>query len=109
MTPSQSAFQEWRRHLEELQSPALQTGATWRAKLQARVLRYFISRYEYQPIPRQVLEPRHARRPMPNASRTKVSLRLKRKQTEAAPQVEKYRQVLSKIRSINTDRKRFLA
>lgn len=111
MSPLRPAFRDWRHRLEELQeSEGPRPARSWAGKLHAKVLKYFIARYEYPPLP----EPPTARLGRFSgmvgvSSSTRMVLR---RPTETAPgdrlQPAQIRAILSEIHGHNADRERYI-
>jgi len=103
-----SQFFDWRyrlRDLQELETDPRYTG--WTSKLHAKVLRYFISRYDYQPLPAPAaitsqLSDRHN-----TAMRAKLAQRLSEQNGECYRRGAECRDILTEIRKANTLRKRY--
>lgn len=108
MSGTSQFFEDWHyrlRDLQELENNPRHTG--WVSKLHAKVLRYFISRYDYQPIPAQSPVTSQLSRSQTSAIRSKLALRLSEKNEERYRRGAECRNILTGIHKANTLRKRY--
>lgn len=108
MTGAPQCFEDWRyrlRDLQELETDPRHTG--WVSKLHAKVLRYFISRYDHQPLPVSADATAQPSDPQNAAMRAKLVLRLNERNEACYRRGEECRSVLAEIRDANTLRKRY--
>ena len=100
-------FQDWRyrlRDIQELESSPTYTGCT--SKLHAKVLRYFISRYDYQPLPAMRSARQGPAIPLSMTARTTI-VEPADPSGAVARGSEDCRRVLAEIHAANSFRKRY--
>ncbi|TWU14007.1 hypothetical protein CA54_28490 [Symmachiella macrocystis] len=108
MSGTSQFFEDWHyrlRDLQELENNPRHAG--WVSKLHAKVLRYFISRYDYQPIPTQSSVTSQLSRTQNSAICSKLALRLSEENEERYRRGAECRNILAEIREANTLRTRY--
>lgn len=108
MTGTSQFFEDWHyrlRDLQELENNPRHTG--WVSKLHAKVLRYFISRYDYQPIPAPSPVTSQLSRTQNLANRAKLAQRFSEQNEQRYRRGAECRNILAEIREANTLRKRY--
>lgn len=108
MSDHRHDFRDWRHRLRDLHpSEEVDPPRSWVRNLHARVLRYFIARYDYQPLPESLLQESAKPSVTQPVLPPRTTIRVQRRTAESPSRSEEHcKKLLSDIQSGNIARGR---